>query len=582
VFLTAAAVSAVTSVATGSGGATNPVLDHFECSSASRTATAKVPAPFPATPKNELVNNVVAPHGFRVAIGVLQMQCDPTRQTVVSGGHSVTSPITNAAAHLACWSVNAKPLRLPSSLTVKNQFGTSGLKPIAVRSMCLPSWETSSSALSFPSKSAPPNLDVFACYAVIHTNGTPSFAPPPSVHLQDKFGSVTTNMGKPNLLCLPSSTTIGANNTWTRLVNPTQDAACFTIPSATKITTPTFYDENAFGVGAVSLIHSTELCVPSTAVVVSPPTTTVPTTTTASTTTTTTPGTPIPITSYADASIKSPIDIAAGPDGALWFTNAGNDSIGRITTSGAVTNYTDSSIASPDGITSGPDGALWFTNARSNTIGRITTAGTVSHFSGAGINSPFDIVSGPDGALWFTNNGNNTIGRITTAGVVSNFKTTAFGAVSYPDGIAAGPDGALWFANTGYPGISQITTAGVISRYTDATLSTPYRITAGPDGAMWFTNGGNGSIGRIATDGTISNYPDPTISDPQGIVAGPDGALWFANYGNNTIGRITTTGTVTDYNNPEISLPDSITIGSDGALWFTNIGNNTIGRIAVP
>jgi streptogramin lyase len=32
--------------------------------------------------------------------------------------------------------------------------------------------------------------------------------------------------------------------------------------------------------------------------------------------------------------------ITSGPDGALWFTNAGNNSIGRITTSGKVTNYT--------------------------------------------------------------------------------------------------------------------------------------------------------------------------------------------------------------------------------------------------
>ena len=55
--------------------------------------------------------------------------------------------------------------------------------------------------------------------------------------------------------------------------------------------------------------------------------------------------------------------ITAGPDGALWFTNENNNSIGRITTGGVVTNYTDPSFNFPDGITAGPDGALWFTNA---------------------------------------------------------------------------------------------------------------------------------------------------------------------------------------------------------------------------
>ena len=52
--------------------------------------------------------------------------------------------------------------------------------------------------------------------------------------------------------------------------------------------------------------------------------------------------------------------IASGPDGALWFTNPGNNSIGRITTTGAVSNYTDPSISDPLRIVAGPDGALWF------------------------------------------------------------------------------------------------------------------------------------------------------------------------------------------------------------------------------
>ena len=34
-----------------------------------------------------------------------------------------------------------------------------------------------------------------------------------------------------------------------------------------------------------------------------------------------------------------PTGITAGPDGALWFTEAGANQIGRITTSGAVTEF---------------------------------------------------------------------------------------------------------------------------------------------------------------------------------------------------------------------------------------------------
>jgi streptogramin lyase len=34
-----------------------------------------------------------------------------------------------------------------------------------------------------------------------------------------------------------------------------------------------------------------------------------------------------------------PSEIVAGPDGALWFTNYGQDSIGRITTGGKVSLF---------------------------------------------------------------------------------------------------------------------------------------------------------------------------------------------------------------------------------------------------
>ncbi len=90
------------------------------------------------------------------------------------------------------------------------------------------------------------------------------------------------------------------------------------------------------------------------------------------------------------------------------------NSIGRITTSGAVTNYTDPSISGPSGITAGPDGALWFTNYATSSIGRITTSGVVTNYTDPSIGSPQRITGGADGALWFTNYANNSIGRITT------------------------------------------------------------------------------------------------------------------------------------------------------------------------
>src|SRR6185295_9434228 len=94
--------------------------------------------------------------------------------------------------------------------------------------------------------------------------------------------------------------------------------------------------------------------------------------------------------------------------------------VGRITTDGALSSFQVPNSFNIDGITAGPDGALWFTDASLNYIGRITTAGAVTEFPVPAV--PTAIATGPDGALWYTD-ANGAIGRITTAGVVTEYPT---------------------------------------------------------------------------------------------------------------------------------------------------------------
>jgi virginiamycin B lyase len=300
------------------------------------------------------------------------------------------------------------------------------------------------------------------------------------------------------------------------------------------------------------------------------------------------------VSNFTAPTVNVPLGIAVGADGALWFTNLGSNSIGRITTSGVITNFAGVGISEPEEITAGPDGALWFVNfgGLSGSIGRITTSGTITSFTDPGIEFPQHITAGPDGALWFTNtsqarpDGTSTppsIGRITTAGVVTKFTDAGILA---PDDVTAGPDGAVWFINAGLGGpIGRITSAGVVTTFTSPAISHghPQQITAGPDGALWFTTAQNSFIGRITTAGTISIRTDPTIQKAYGIASDGSGALWFTNTRNNSIGRITTAGrVVTNYTGTGIAFPTDIVRGPDGAMWFTNQEGNSIGRIAPP
>ena len=113
-------------------------------------------------------------------------------------------------------------------------------------------------------------------------------------------------------------------------------------------------------------------------------------------------------------------------------------SIGRITTAGAVTNFTDSTSASPAGDHGGPDGALWFTNSGNRLDRAHHHRGVRLRVIPAPASASRGITAGPDGALWFT----RPIGRITTAGSLRRFR---FPAVSPVNDITTGSDGALWF-----------------------------------------------------------------------------------------------------------------------------------------
>jgi uncharacterized protein (TIGR03437 family) len=296
--------------------------------------------------------------------------------------------------------------------------------------------------------------------------------------------------------------------------------------------------------------------------------------------------------------MSQPSGIAAGPDGALWFTESGANQIGRITTAGTITEYRVPTAASePTGITKGPDGALWFAEYGAKKIGRVTVAGVVTEYpvpttNGQPAYSAFGIATGPDGALWFLQSVGSGlavpggIGRITTGGAVVEYPTPTFN--SDPCGITTGPDGALWFTEYLVGKIGRITTSGIITEYPSPTVNGLCGITAGPDGALWFAEN-VGNIGRISTAGVITEYSIPNeysgpngLSMPAGITAGPDGALWFTDPGTGNIGRSSTAGVIIEYPVPTTNgQPVGIATGPDGALWFTESSANKIGRAAL-
>jgi streptogramin lyase len=233
------------------------------------------------------------------------------------------------------------------------------------------------------------------------------------------------------------------------------------------------------------------------------------------------------ITEYALPAGSAPWGITPGPakENALWFTEGGSDKLGKITTAGTITEYTRTAGGYLDQIAAGPDGNLWFTASKSggsSEVGKITTAGTITEYTLPEGSAPNGIVAGPDGNLWFTEAGK--IAKITTSGTVTEY--TLPGSM-VANNITVGPDGNLWFTATLFNAseVGKITTSGTVTEYALPEKSNPRGIAAGADGNLWFTEYGTSKIGRITTSGTITEYT--LTQHPWDITAGPNDELWF-------------------------------------------------------
>ena len=105
-----------------------------------------------------------------------------------------------------------------------------------------------------------------------------------------------------------------------------------------------------------------------------------------------------------------PTEIVTAPDGNLWFNqthpSAPQGEVGRMTPNGAVTLFAFPKGGRPLGMAVGPDGNVWVTDPGGNTITRMTPKGDFRQFALPRRNAqPVGITAGKDGHLWFTEGG---------------------------------------------------------------------------------------------------------------------------------------------------------------------------------
>ena len=102
-------------------------------------------------------------------------------------------------------------------------------------------------------------------------------------------------------------------------------------------------------------------------------------------------------------------EIAASPDGNIWFTEPVNDIVGRVNVNAVPITIDEFTVptakSQPTAIGVGPDGAMWFAEFHSKLLGRIpfnAAPGTTPQEFSLGFKAPAALVTGPDCNLWVT------------------------------------------------------------------------------------------------------------------------------------------------------------------------------------
>lgn len=228
----------------------------------------------------------------------------------------------------------------------------------------------------------------------------------------------------------------------------------------------------------------------------------------------------------------------------VWFTESAVDRIGRLvytnTHTFAFREYTLAAGSRPLNLVSGR-GFIWFTGAGNNTIGRLNPATAhIDQFAVPTANShPADLDIAADGSIWFTEMQADQIGRLVvdpTGGyTVTEYASPATAAGrGWPYGIVA-MGSSVFFAHPRVitdcvtrftPPASWLDITGLVS----GIPNDPYELVAGPWGQVWGTERVGNAISsyEVGTLPIVNRYVmTPANSLPTSLALDTHNRLWF-------------------------------------------------------
>lgn len=351
---------------------------------------------------------------------------------------------------------------------------------------------------------------------------------------------------------------------------------------------------------------------------------------------------------------NSPQCIAVGSDGSLYVTQ--NHMVRKIT-GGTVSTLAGSATSSgtnnatgtaarfngPFGVAVDSSGNVFVADTANQTIRKITSSGAVTLFAGtagsagstdgtgtaARFRTPMGLATDASGNVYVADNNNQTIRKITPSGVVTTVAGTPGTAetvdgnrstarLNYPEHLVLDASGNIYVVE--YAAVRKVTPAGDVTTLaggslagrangvgTAARFSSPYGITRDAAGNLFVVDSDNHSIRRIAADTTVTTFAggftengssDGTastarFSNPNAGTFDAAGNQFIADFANHTIRKITPTGTVSTLAGTagssgtsngtgaaaRFSGPAGVAMGPGGVLYVADNGNHSIRKI---
>ncbi len=302
-------------------------------------------------------------------------------------------------------------------------------------------------------------------------------------------------------------------------------------------------------------------------------------------------------------------DVTFAPDGSIYIADTSNNRIRKIAPNGVINTVAgdgsfgssgdgglaiEAQLKSPVDVAIGPEGGLYITEPGSHSIRRVTVDGNIDTVAGDGtrgfngdngpatqaqLNFPNATAVGPDRTLYIADTFNHRIRRVTPRGriqTIAGTGTSGFSGdggpateaeLSYPASVAIGFDGSLYIADTSNYRIRKVTPDGTIKTVAGSGTSgysgdggpaldarfVPWDVTEGSDGSLYIGDGSNHVIRRVTPDGLIETIVgtgnrgfsndgsapmEVDIAGARSVEIGPSGSLYYTESGNALVRRV--------------------------------------------